>query len=303
MTQEVIQYLNLRQDGIYVDGTVGEGGHAAAILEASRPGGFLLGLDADPSALETARKRLESYQGRFLLFAMRYTGLEEALFLSNLPPVDGVLLDLGYSSYQVDDPERGFAFSKDGPLDMRYDRREGFTAADLVNGASREELYRIFRDYGEEKFSGRISRAIVQRRSTKPFRTTGDLALVITEAVPSAKAKIHPATRVFQALRIAVNRELDHLAEFLKTVPSCIAPGGRLVVLSYHSLEDRLVKRSIQDWERSCICPKEVPRCVCRGVPLFRNLTRKPVYPAPDEVAANPRSRSARLRAAERLQL
>jgi 16S rRNA (cytosine1402-N4)-methyltransferase len=303
MTKEVIQYLNLSPDGVYVDGTVGEGGHAAAILEASRPGGFLLGLDADPSVLDTTRTRLEPYKGRFLLYAMRYSRLEEAMFLADRPAVDGVVLDLGYSSYQVDDPERGFAFSKDGPLDMRYDRSEGQTAADLVNGASQDELFRLFRDYGEEKYSGRIARALVYRRAKKPFRTTGDLARVVTEAVPSTptKSKIHPATRVFQALRIVVNRELDHLAEFLNTIPSCIAPGGRLVALSYHSLEDRMVKRSIQDWERTCVCPKEIPRCVCRGVKLFRNLTRKPVYPSPEEVDANPRSRSARLRAAERL--
>ena len=303
LLKEVLDLLQVKPDALYVDGTVGEGGHAEAILEASSPSGNLIGLDLDPSVLRYTRERLSTFKGRFELYNESYDRLDEVFFLANVDGANAILLDLGFSSFQVEDPARGWSFQLDAPLDMRYDRSKGDTAKDLLNRVSKDELIRILRDYGEERFAKRIASNIVRKRAEAGIRTTGELANLVLEAVPAPalRRKIHPATRVFQALRIAVNLELEHLRRFLDNADRWLAPGGRLAVISYHSLEDRMVKQCMQDWNSECICPKSMPKCVCRGVKLFKTLTRKPVFASAEEVASNPRSRSARLRVAERL--
>jgi len=293
----VLTFLAVRPGGTYIDATVGGGGHAAAILTASAPDGRLLGLDRDPAALEIARRRLAPFGDRALLRHGSFARL--ALLAQDIAPVDGVVFDLGLSSLQLADPRRGFAFSREGPLDMRFDPEAGGpTAADLVNTLSVKELAEVLYRYGEERQARRIAEAIVAAR---PVRTTTELAEVVAAAVGSRRGRIHPATRTFQALRIAVNRELDALAEALPQALDLLAPGGRLVVISFHSLEDRIVKRFLRRESRDCICPPETPICTCGHRARLRVLTPKPVRPSPEEVAANPRSRSARLRAAQRL--
>jgi len=303
LLKEVLGLLQFRPDALYVDGTVGEGGHAEAILEASSPSGKLIGLDADPSVLRYTRKRLALFKGRFQLFNESYDRLDEVFFLADVAQADAILLDLGFSSFQVEDPARGWSFQQDSPLDMRYDQTKGDSAKDLLNRVSKDELVRILSHYGEERFAKRIAFAIIEKRAEAEIRTTGELTNLVLGAVPSSalRGRIHPATRIFQALRIAVNLELEHLRRFLDHAHRWLAPGGRLAVISYHSLEDRMVKQSMQDWSRDCICPKSMPKCVCRGKKLFRTLTRKPLFPSAEEVALNPRSRSARLRVAEKL--
>ncbi|MEA3339216.1 MAG: 16S rRNA (cytosine(1402)-N(4))-methyltransferase RsmH [Chloroflexota bacterium] len=296
--QTVLDGLQPRPGGRYIDATVGGGGHTAGILTASSPDGRLLGLDRDLAALEVARARLASFSERVMLVHSSFICLEEIARARNFIPVDGVLLDLGLSSLQLADPARGFAFMKDGPLDMRFDPQSaGPTAAKLVNELPAEDLARLLYRYGEEKRSRRIVKAIMAAR---PLRTTGELAAVIERAV-RRRGHIHPATRTFQALRIAVNDELGALEAVLPQAVEILAPGGRLVVISFHSLEDRLVKRFMRRESRDCVCPPELPICTCDHRAALRLITRKPARPTADELAANPRSRSARLRVAERL--
>jgi len=288
MVTEVLVGLDCRPGRLYVDGTVGEGGHAAAILDRTAPDGELWGLDQDPAALEAAADRLARHTSRFQLFHRSYTQLGELLDTAQVPGVAGILLDLGLSSYQLQQSHRGFSFAGDEPLDMRFNpESERPTAARLLNTASQEKLEMIFRDYGEERRARRIARLVVQTRRRKPFETTRQLVDVIEQAQGPGgrRGRLHPATRVFQALRLAVNLELEQLAEFLEQAPAWLEPGGRLVVISYHSLEDRLVKQRLVAWERA-------------GV--MNRITRKPLTPTPDEVKRNPRSRSAKLRIAER---
>ncbi len=293
--QQVLTYLAVRPGAIYVDGTVGGGGHARAILEAIAPGGRLLGLDRDPAALAVAERQLASFGERVLLRHGSFARL--AALVDEVAPVDGVLLDLGLSSNQLADPARGFAFSLEGPLDMRMDQTEEVaTAADLVNGLSVKELSDLLYRYGEERQARRIAAAIVAAR---PLRTTAELAAVV-EGVVGRRGRIHPATRTFQALRIAVNGELEALEAALTQALDVLKPGGRLVVISFHSLEDRIVKRFLRREAKDCICPPDAPVCTCDHQAQVRLLTRKPVRPDPVEVAKNPRARSARLRAAER---
>ena len=289
-------FLAVRPGGVYIDGTVGGGGHAEAILESSAPDGRLLGLDRDPGALEAAGERLARFGGRAVLRHGSFARL--AALAEGFAPVDGVLLDLGLSSLQLADPARGFAFSQEGPLDMRFDpTAPGPTAADLVNGLPVKELAALLYRYGEERQAGRIAEAIVAAR---PLETTRQLAEVIERAV-GRRGRIHPATRTFQALRIAVNKELEALEAALPQAVDLLRPGGRLVVISFHSLEDRIVKRFLRRESRDCICPPETPVCTCGHTAQLRLLTRKPVRPDPEEVERNPRARSARLRAAERI--
>lgn len=297
LLQPVLEFLHARPGGTYIDGTVGGGGHAAAILEASAPQGRLLGLDRDPVALETARRRLVPFGERVTLRHGSFARLK-ALALE-FTPADGVLLDLGLSSMQLADPHRGFSFAKDGPLDMRFDPSvNGPTAADLVNDLSVKELTDLLYRYGEEKQARRIASEIVANR---PLHTTSRLAEVVTGATGGRRRRIHPATRTFQALRIAVNSELAALEKVLPQALDLLVVGGRLVVISFHSLEDRIVKRYLRQESRDCVCPSEVPTCVCGHRARLRILTSRPVRPHVDEVEANPRSRSARLRAAELL--
>lgn len=299
---EVVEALAPRDGGSYVDGTLGGGGHAEAILAASGPGGRLLGLDRDPAALALAGARLAPFGGRVALGQGTFDQLGRLMAEKGFGPADGILLDLGVSSMQLDQPERGFAFRHDAPLDMRMGV-EGQDAASLLAGSDEDGLARLFRDLGEEPLARRFARALVQARRQEPIATTGRLAEVLWAACPAAerrKRKTHPATQVFQALRIAVNDELGQLERFLSQAPALLAVGGVLAVISYHSLEDRRVKRAMRAWAEPCTCPPGLPVCACGRLPLFRLGRGGAVKPTAAEVADNPRSRSARLRWAAR---
>jgi len=296
--QEVLTALQVKGGGCYIDATLGGGGHSAGILAASSPNGRLLGLDRDPVAVARARDRLVAFGERAVLVASSFERLVEVARSREFEPVDGILFDLGLSSLQLSDPSRGFAFILDGPLDMRFNRDGGGpTAEELVNNLSPEELVDILFRYGEEQHARRIVRAIVDAR---PLHSTMELAAVI-ERVVRRRCRLHPATRTFQALRIAVNDELTAIERALPQAVELLSAGGRLAVISFHSLEDRLVKRFFQRESRDCICPPEVPACICGHRATLRLVSRKPIYPGTDEVAVNPRSRSARLRVAERI--
>jgi len=296
--QPVLTALKLSPDGCYIDGTVGAGGHAEGILEGSAPNGCLLGLDRDPQALETAARRLSRFGERVMLHQGSYADMAAQAAALGWPEVDGILLDLGLSSLQLGDPARGFSFRQDGPLDMRFDPSQGLTAHDLVNEWDQSALAGVIFRYGEEPKARAIARAIVAAR---PIRTTLELADVIEAAVGGRRGKIHPATRTFQALRIAVNQELEQLERGLSAAVGLLKPGGRLVVISFHSLEDRMVKTFFRRESQDCICPPDLPACRCAHVATLRLVTRKPIRPSDEEVRANPRARSARLRVAERL--
>lgn len=303
MPGEVLRYLNPRPGGIYVDGTLGGAGHARQILEASSPDGLLVGFDRDRTALETAAKRLAEFGDRVHLVSRNFSGMATALAERGITGIDGLVLDLGVSSHQLNTAERGFSFQQDAPLDMRMDTGAGETAADLVNGLPERELERIIKEYGEERWARRIAQFIVTARAAAPIETTLQLVDLIKGAIPKAKweERLHPATRTFQALRIAVNEELASLEQGLAAGLQLLNPGGRCVVISFHSLEDRIVKQGFRRLAQGCICPKNLPLCVCGHVPQLRILTTKPVMAGDAEVAHNPRARSARLRAAERL--
>jgi 16S rRNA (cytosine1402-N4)-methyltransferase len=290
LLDEVVAWLACRPGGCYVDCTVGRGGHAERILEVISPDGLLVGIDRDEDAIRAAGERLRRFGERVRLIGGNFSGLREHLGSVGLPAVDGILFDLGVSSPQLDSAERGFSFSQDGPLDMRMDRREPRTAADLVNGLPERELADLLYHYGEERFSRRIARAIVAARATAPLRTTFELVSVIRSAVPGAyrHGRLHCATRTFQALRIAINRELESLEGALRDAADLLAPGGRLCVIAFHSLEDRIAKQAI--------------RAMAGGPePRLRSLTKKPVTPSERECGENPRARSAKMRVAERL--
>jgi 16S rRNA (cytosine1402-N4)-methyltransferase len=294
---EVLDWLALTPSGSYIDGTVGAGGHAWGILEGSSPGGQLLGLDADPEALKIARERLAGFGARAILVHANFDSLETVAPAQGFHAVDGVLLDLGLSSMQLADATRGFSFQEEGPLDMRFDPHQTRVAADLVNTLPADELADILWRYGEERYARRIARAIVAQR---PLQTTQELVAIIEGAVPRRR-KVHPATRTFQALRIATNDELGALERVLPQAVNLLKPDGRLLVISFHSLEDRIVKRFFREAERDCICPPELPACVCDHEPTLTVLTRKPITPTAEEIKRNPRSRSAKLRVAARI--
>jgi 16S rRNA (cytosine1402-N4)-methyltransferase len=282
-----------------VDGTVGAGGHAWGILQASSPDGQLLGMDVDPQALEMAGKKLVEYSGRWHLVRASYVTLKEQLEELKWEKVDGVLLDLGLSSMQLDTPVRGFSFQTEAPLDMRFDPEGKVRAADLVNHLDEAELADLIYRYGEERRSRQVARAIVQAR---PLNTTTQLAKVVTGATRAGKSGIHPVTRTFQALRIAVNGELEALEQVLPQIPEGLYSGGRLAVISFHSLEDRIVKQFMRRESRDCICPPQQADCICGHKASLRVLTIKPIRPQEEEIERNPRSRSARLRVAERIE-
>lgn len=294
---EVLTALQPSPGCRYVDATLGAGGHALGILDASAPDGKLLGLDADPEAISYAQQVLQGYGARVVLQTANFRQIGVVARTLGFGEVDGVLMDLGLSSRQLSQASRGFSFSQEGPLDMRMDRSHGRPAAELVNRLPEEELADLFWRLGEERYSRRIARAIVTAR---PLITTRQLADVVSRTV-GRRQKIHPATRVFQALRIAVNDELDALSEALPQARDLLRPGGRMIVIAFHSLEDRLVKRFFLEEARDCICPPEAVACVCQHEATLKVLTRKPVRPTEAETASNPPSRSARLRVAERL--
>jgi 16S rRNA (cytosine1402-N4)-methyltransferase len=305
MPTEVLAMLATTGGSRTIDATVGGGGHAASILAASDPDGRLLGLDADGAAIARVRERLgPRYRDRLALRQANFRELGRVAPDAGFEDVDGCLFDLGLSSDQLADEDRGFSFRTTGRLDMRFDTSRGVPAAELLATLDAGELTALFRRYGEEPFAGRIARAIVEARRTGPVETATDLAALVERVAPSrvpGRRRVHPATRVFQALRVAVNEELDALQEGLAAAVELLRPGGRLVVLSYHSLEDRIVKRFFQAERRGCTCPPEAPVCVCGRQPRLRLVTPKGLVPEEAEVASNPRARSARLRAAERL--
>jgi 16S rRNA (cytosine1402-N4)-methyltransferase len=302
---EVLAGLQVRPGGLYIDATVGAAGHAFGILQASAPDGQLLGIDADPAAVSFAQEVLRPFGSRAIVQLANFQSLKGVAADYGVDQVDGILLDLGLSSRQLADAGRGFAFSLAGPLDMRLDPGEGQSAADLINHLPESELANLLWRYGEERQARPIARAIVAAR---PLTTTDQLADVVVQAARQGRhakrragQRIHPATRTFQALRIAVNNELDRLAQALPQALGLLRMGGRLAVISFHSLEDRLVKRFYQQEARDCLCPPDMPVCTCQHRATLRVITHKPVRPSPEEIARNPRSRSARLRIAERL--
>jgi len=297
MAAQVVAFL-VTGPGDYVDATVGLGGHAEQILEAAGPESRLLGLDLDPRALEVAARRLGRFGPRVRLVRANFADIAEVARREGFVPARGVLFDLGVGSHQLEDPAAGFSFQLSGPLDMRYDPDAPVTAADLVNRLPEAELAELIRRYGEEPRARRIARAIVQAR---PITTTEELARVVARAVGTARGRIHPATRTFMALRIAVNRELENLARGLEGAVEILARGGRVVVISFHSLEDRLVKEFFRRESRDCSCPPGIPVCVCGHRAVLRELTRRPVTPDEAEISLNPRARSAKLRAAEKI--
>jgi 16S rRNA (cytosine1402-N4)-methyltransferase len=300
--EEVMAYLAPRAGGRYIDSTVDGGGHAAGILERSRPDGRLLGLDADPDALVRAREHLSAYGARVRLVHANFRALAAVARAEGFEQVAGILFDLGVSSDTLERSGRGFSFRRDEPLDMRYDPTTGVTAAELLARSSERELRQLLRAYGEEPHAARIARAIVEARARAPLRTTGQLVAVIERALGGARGRIHAATRTFQALRIAVNDELESLRLALAQAVELLARGGRLVVIAFHSLEDRVVKQFLRAESGGvCRCPPGLPVCGCGRTPRLALLTRKPVVPTAAEVAANPRARSAKLRAAERV--
>jgi 16S rRNA (cytosine1402-N4)-methyltransferase len=303
MLDEVVAVLQCRPGGLYVDATVGGGGYAEAILLRSGPDGVVLGLDRDPEALAFARQRLRYFRGRLILRKANFAELPTVMVEFGFGPVDGIVADLGISSLQLDDPARGFTFQQDGPLDMRMDQGGERTAADLVNLLPEKELRDLILMLGEERYARRIARAIVSRRKVKPFDRTLELAEMVTYVVPKSSdtRRIHPATRTFQALRLAVNHELANLEQFLSNALDLLKPGGRLCIVAFHSLEDRMVKQCFKSWVSPCRCPADLPLCQCGARPLVRLLTRKVFRPREQEIQTNPRARSARLRAVEKI--
>jgi 16S rRNA (cytosine1402-N4)-methyltransferase len=305
LADEVVTMLAPAPGSLQVDATVGGGGHTERILAATDPDGRLLGLDADGAAIARVRDRLAPrYGDRLRLRQANFRDLGSVAPEEGFAPIDGCLFDLGLSSYQLADQARGFSFRTEGPLDMRFDTSRGVPASELLETLDVQELTALFRRYGEEPFAGRIARAIVEARRTAPIGTADELAAIVERVAPGrapGRRRVHPATRIFQALRIAVNEELTALEQGLAAALDLLRPGGRLVVLSYHSLEDRIVKRFLQAERRGCTCPPEAPVCVCGRSPRLRLVVPKGIVPAAAEIAANPRARSARLRAAERI--
>lgn len=298
----LVDLLALRPGQTAVDATVGGGGHAELLAKRIAPGGTLIGLDRDPEALEAAAERLRRADLRVELVHADFRNLGAVLEGVGAGPVHAVVLDLGVSSHQLDTPERGFSFRADGPLDMRMCPLEGVPASELLRTLPEEALARLLWDYGDEPAARRIARAVVERRQVRPLATTSELAWLAERAVGGRRrGDIHPATRTFQALRIAVNDELGALEMGLASIPDLLAPGGVVAVLSYHSLEDRIVKRTLRRWAGACQCPPRMPECRCGVRAIASVMTRRPIVPLSEEVAANPRARSARLRAAQRL--
>ena len=301
MLQEVIDWLCINKNGVYVDGTLGGAGHAQAILKKTE--GFLVGIDCDDEALQVAEKKLAPFGSRKVLVKANFADLDKVLETLQIKIIDGVFLDLGVSSSQLDKAERGFSFSQRAPLDMRMDRSLQLSAYDIVNSFAQKDLEKIIRDFGEEKMAGRIARAISQKRRLFPIKTTVELAAIAAGAMPPKlrHQKIHPATRTFQAIRIAVNNELDNIKPAISAAVDVLKPGGRLCIISFHSLEDRLVKNEFRSLEGGCTCPKDVPICVCRREAKLKVLTRKALIPSLMETENNPRARSAKLRVAQRV--
>ena len=294
--------LNIRPDGIYVDGTAGGGGHSSLIARRLE-NGMLVAIDRDEAAIRAATKRLEPWQDRVRVVRSNFYEVKSVCESLGIEAIDGLLLDLGVSSYQLDTPERGFSYMADAPLDMRMDKRDGLTAYDVVNGYSEEKLKKILYEYGEERFSASITAAIIRERQKKPIETTLELSDIIKYAIPpkAREGGHHPAKRSFQAIRIEVNGELDAIEPAIRDAASLLRAGGRIAIITFHSLEDRIVKQTFASLATGCTCPKNFPVCVCGNKPTVKVITRKPILPSAEELEQNPRSRSAKLRVAEKL--
>ncbi len=299
MPREMVEQMAVGPGGVYVDATAGEGGHSLALLQASAPSGVVLGIDRDPRSLARAQRRLSSYGPRFIAAQGNYVQMAQLAGEHGIQQADGVLMDLGMSSWQLEASGAGFSFQRDEPLDMRYDPAgQTLTAAQILNTYPEEELSRILYQYGEETRSRAVARAILRNR---PIHTSAELARLVSGALRLGRRRIHPASRTFQALRIAVNEELVNLEAGLKAAIELLRPAGRLIVISYHSLEDRLVKNTLAREAASCICPPEIPVCVCQHRPTLQIINRRVIRPSEEEMAANPRSRSAHMRVAQRV--
>ena len=302
LLNETIDGLNIKPDGIYVDGTLGGGGHAYEVCRRLGTKGSIVGIDQDAAAIEAAGARLKDFGEKVTIVRSNYCDMKSRLHELGIDKVDGIVLDLGVSYYQLDTAERGFSYREDAPLDMRMDRRQEMTARDIVNGYSEMDLYRVIRDYGEDKFAKNIARHIVAERERRSIDTTGQLTEIIKHAIPMKfqKKSGHPAKRTFQALRIELNRELDVLRDSLDDMIEILNPGGRLCIITFHSLEDRIVKSAFRKNENPCTCPSHFPVCVCGNVSKGNVITRKPILPGEEELEENSRSKSAKLRIFER---
>ena len=301
LLKEVVEQLRPQRGGLYVDCTVGGGGHAEAILRASAPEGRVIGLDCDDEALAASRERLAAHEGRVQLMRANFAELQETLMSLGVTAVDGLVFDVGVSSRQFDEPSRGFSFQREGPLDMRMNRSAGQSAQNVLREASVEELMRIFRVYGEERRARAIAIRIDRERARQPITTTTQLAGIVEQVLGPKRSGIHPATRVFQALRIQVNRELENLERGLVAAVNVLKSGGRVAVISFHSLEDRIVKQFFVRMSTGCVCPPQMVGCSCGRKEIMRLVTRKPVTPTSEEAQQNPRARSAKLRVAEKI--
>ncbi|MBJ78535.1 MAG: 16S rRNA (cytosine(1402)-N(4))-methyltransferase [Nitrospinae bacterium] len=302
LAKEILQHLHPREDGLIVDGTLGNGGHTELILKNTAPGLRVLGIDRDEQAIERAGKRLAPFRNRVTLIHGNFSDIKNILKKANVMNVDGLLLDLGVSSPQLDSPERGFSFMRNGPLDMRMDSTQKTTAADLLVKLSDEELVLVIKEYGEERFAKRIVRAIRKAQEQNPITTTLQLSNIVSGVTHTPRpAKIHPATRTFQALRIAVNNELEHIKSALSDSLKVLSASARIMVISFHSLEDRIVKNFFKDEEKGCVCPPRLPVGACGHKTRLKIITRRPVTPASEEVKRNPRASSSKLRVAERV--
>jgi 16S rRNA (cytosine1402-N4)-methyltransferase len=303
MQREVVESLRCRPGGIYIDGTVGGGGHAGEILRHTAPDGLLIGIDVDEDALRESEERLRPFGRRKILVKGNFADIDAILESLNIREVDGILLDLGVSAHQLKTARRGFSFSLNAALDMRMDQSRGLSAYDIINTFPEKELERIIKDYGEEIMASRIVKMISMRRKTSPIKTTAELADAIVKALPSPfkTKRIHPATRTFQAIRIYVNNELLNLHDAVNRGVDVLRTSGRFSIISFHSLEDRIVKDGFRSWEKGCICPPSLPVCACHRKTKLKILTRKPITPAASEIESNPQARSAKLRAAERI--
>lgn len=302
LLEETIENLQIRPDGIYLDGTLGGGGHSYHIAAKLKEGGRLIGIDQDEAAIETAELRLRPYEDRVTLIRDNYCNARQQLMKLGIDRVDGIVLDLGVSSFQLDNAERGFSYKYDTPLDMRMDQRQSLTAADIINDYTEIQLYHVIKDYGEEQFAKNIAKHIVNARKDKPIATTGQLNEIIKAAIPAKMRAVggHPSKRTFQAIRIECNRELEVLRDSLDDFVDMIAPGGRICIITFHSLEDRIVKTAFRKNQNPCTCPPDFPVCVCGQASKGRVITRKPILPTEEELAANKRAKSAKLRVFEK---
>lgn len=302
LLKETIDYLKIKSNGIYVDGTLGGGGHSYEIAGRLGKNGRLVGIDQDGAAIEAAGERLSSFSDKVTIVRDNYCHTKEVLKNLGLDKADGIILDLGVSSYQLDTLERGFSYKYDTALDMRMDTRQELSARDIVNGYTEGELFRIIRDYGEDKFAKNIAKHIVRARQEKEIETTGELNEIIKAAIPAKMRQTggHPSKKTFQAIRIACNRELEVLKDSLDDLTDCLKPGGRLCIITFHSLEDRIVKTAFRNYENPCTCPPDFPVCVCGRKPKGKVVTRKPILPAEEETTANKRAKSAKLRVFEK---